>query len=231
MSWRDQTPPAAAPRSPVSTPLAALLAAAVGAVLGGCFNPLARRLPHARPVARPELVALATAALAAGVVLARHGTTARVLGVALTAVLVAVSVIDIQSHRIPNLITGPAALLAVALGLALHPAGVPAQLLAGIAGAGFLFVFAVADPRGLGMGDVKLAGVLGLYLGGAVAVALFAGVVAAALAGLGVIARHGVSVGRRTGIPLGPFLALGACVALGVGPQLLHWYATRTPGI
>jgi len=163
--------------------------------------------------------------LSAVVVIVRHTAVERVLGVALVAVLVVVSLIDIQTRRIPNRITGPAALAAILIGLVLKPSGVPVQLVAGAAGGGFLLIFAVVYPRGLGMGDVKLAGVLGLFLGGSVAVALFAGVIAGAVGGLVVIARVGVVRGRKVGIPFGPFLALGGGVALLAGPQILHWYS------
>jgi leader peptidase (prepilin peptidase)/N-methyltransferase len=209
----------------VPTPIAALLAAALGAALGAGFNLAVRRLPPGRPVAHPELVAGLTAALCAAVVLVRHSTTDRVLGIALVTVLVATSLIDIQTRKIPNRLLGPAAAGALLIGLVLHPAGVPVQLVAGAAGGCVLLLFALVHPRGLGMGDVKLAGVLGLYLGGSVAVALFAGVLVGAFAGLAVIARVGVVRGRKTGMPFGPFLAAGALVALAAGPQILHWYA------
>ena len=74
------------------------------------------------------------------------------------------------------------------------------------------------------MGDVKLAGVLGLYLGASVALALFIGVLAGAVVGAVVMARLGVAKGRRTAVPFGPLLAFGAVVALLVGPAVVHWY-------
>lgn len=183
------------------------------------------RLPaFLRTPLRAPLGAALTAALALVVVLARHSTADRVLGVVLVAVLVPVSLIDIETRRIPNRITGPAAIAAIALGLALKPSGVPVQLLAGACSLGFLLIFAVAHRRGLGMGDVKLAGVLGLYLGSAVAVALFAGLLAAGCAGVVVIARHGASEGRKLTLPLGPFLAFGGVVAVLCGHDVMHWY-------
>ena len=112
----------------------------------------------------------------------------------------------------------------MAIGLALHPAGVPEQLIAGAAAGGFLLVFALAYPRGMGMGDVKLAAVLGLYLGSAAAVAVFSGVLFGAIAGVVVMARLGVARGRKTKVPFGPFLALGGVVALLVGPPIVHLY-------
>jgi leader peptidase (prepilin peptidase) / N-methyltransferase len=173
---------------------------------------------------RYPIVELLTAALAVSVVVVHHTTVRLVLGLALVAVLVPVSLIDLDTRRIPNKITGPAALAAIVIGLILKPSGVPDQLLAGACGFGFLFVFALAYPRGLGMGDVKLAGVLGLYLGSSVAVALFGGLLTGAVVGIGVMAKLGVAKGRKTAIPFGPFLATGGMLAILVGPQIVHWY-------
>jgi leader peptidase (prepilin peptidase)/N-methyltransferase len=206
------------------TPALAALAAVFGAIVGWLSSVLADRAAGRRTAARRAAVAMLGACLAAAVVLARSGTDERALGVALIAVLLPVSLIDLDTRRIPNRITGPAAALALAIGLALDPSRVPAQLLAGVAAAGFLLLFALLYPRGLGMGDVKLAGVLGLFLGGAVAVALVAGLIASALLGVVVMARLGVARGRKTGIPLGPFLALGGVVAILAGSPIVHWY-------
>jgi leader peptidase (prepilin peptidase)/N-methyltransferase len=139
-------------------------------------------------------------------------------------VLVPVALIDLDQRIIPNKITAPAAVAAVALGLALKPPGVAEQLIAGASAAGFLLFFVLAYPRGMGMGDVKLAGVLGLFLGRSVAVAVLAGVLAATLVGAIVMARVGVARGRKTALPFGPFLALGGVLALLAGPALIHWY-------
>jgi leader peptidase (prepilin peptidase)/N-methyltransferase len=106
----------------------------------------------------------------------------------------------------------------------LEPSGVPAQLLAGAGAAGFLLVFALAYPRGMGMGDVKLAAVLGLFLGASAAVALLAGVALGTIAGAAVMARVGVERGRKTAVPFGPFLAIGGLIGLFAGPAIVHWY-------
>lgn len=74
------------------------------------------------------------------------------------------------------------------------------------------------------MGDVKLAGVLGLFLGRSVGVAILSGTLIGALAGAVIMARVGVGAGRKTAVPFGPFLALGALVALFAGPAITHWY-------
>jgi leader peptidase (prepilin peptidase) / N-methyltransferase len=174
--------------------------------------------------ARYPLVEALCGVLAVTVVLAKHSAVSIALGLALVAVLVPVALIDLEHRIIPNKITLPAALLAIALGLALHPAGVPEQLIAGAAAGGFLLVFALIYPRGMGMGDVKLAAVLGLYLGRSVGVALIAGIFLGTIAGIAVIAHVGIERGRKTAVPFGPFLALGGLVGLFAGPAIVHWY-------
>ena len=174
--------------------------------------------------ARYPLVEGLTGVLAVAVVLVSNGAHDIVLGLVLVAILVPVALIDLEHRIIPNKITLPAAVAAIAVGLATRPAGVPEQLIAGAAAAGFLLAFALAYPRGMGMGDVKLAGVLGLFLGRSVGVAIFVGVVAAAIVGFAVMARLGVKQGRKTAVPFGPFLALGGLVALLAGPPIVHWY-------
>ncbi len=180
-----------------------------------CREPISSRYP---------VVEALTAALAVAVVLVASSTVSLVLGLTLVAVLVPVSLIDLDHRIIPNKITLPAAIAALAIGLALKPSGVPEQLISGAAAGGFLLVFVLAYPRGMGMGDVKLAAVLGLFLGRYVAVAILAGVLAGTVVGGLVMARVGVERGRKTAVPFGPFLALGGVVALLAGHPILHWY-------
>jgi leader peptidase (prepilin peptidase)/N-methyltransferase len=158
------------------------------------------------------------------VVLVKHSTHDVALGLALVAVLVPVALIDYDHRIIPNKLTLPAGIAAIAIGLATRPAGVPEQLISGAAAGGFLLVFVLAYPRGMGMGDVKLAAVLGLFLGRSVAVAILSGVLLGTVVGAVVMARVGVSAGRKTAVPFGPFLALGGVVALLAGPSIVHWY-------
>jgi leader peptidase (prepilin peptidase)/N-methyltransferase len=99
-------------------------------------------------------------------------------------------------------------------------------LIAGAAGFAFFFLAALAYPRGMGMGDVKLAGVLGLYLGRAVAPAIFIALIAGVVVGAAIIARKGATAGRRTAVPFGPFLALGGVIALFAGDALVDAYLT-----
>lgn len=171
----------------------------------------------------PAVEAL-TAVLAVSVVLVKHSAHDIVLGLALVAVLVPIALIDLEHRVIPNKITLPAAVAAVVIGLATRPSGVPEQLIAGAAAGGFLLLFALAYPRGMGMGDVKLVAVLGLFLGASVGVAILVGVLAGTVVGTAIMARFGVAAGRKTAVPFGPFLALGGVVALLAGSEIVHWY-------
>ncbi len=173
---------------------------------------------------RDALVVAAGAAVAVAVVLVKHGAHGIALGLALTVVLVPVTISDLRRRIIPNAVTGPAALAALAIGLLTHPAGVPAQLIGGAAGFAFLLLFAVLYRGGLGMGDVKLGGVLGLYLSSSVAVAIVVAVFSSAVLGLFVIARLGFKTGRKQLFAFGPFLALGGVVGILAGPSIVHWY-------
>jgi leader peptidase (prepilin peptidase) / N-methyltransferase len=149
-----------------------------------------------------------------------HSTVQKVLGVVLIAVLVRVTITDLEERRIKNRVTFPAAIAAVVIGLVLHPSGVPGQLLAGAATGAFLTFFALVSRGGLGMGDAKLGIVLGLYLGKYVFLAMAVGLGASAVFSIGVLVVRGFKIGRKTAIPLGPFLALGGVVALLAGPSL-----------
>jgi leader peptidase (prepilin peptidase)/N-methyltransferase len=149
-----------------------------------------------------------------------HSTVQKVLGVVLVAVLVRVTITDLEERRIKNGVTFPAAIAALGIGLVLHPSGVPGQLLAGVATGAFLMFFALASRGGLGMGDAKLGIVLGLFLGKYVLLAMLVGLCASAVFSIGVLAVRGFKAGRKTAIPLGPFLALGGVVALLAGPSL-----------
>lgn len=101
--------------------------------------------------------------------------------------------------------------------------------MAAAAGGGLLLVAALAYPRGMGMGDVKLAALMGLYLGRAVAPALVVGFAAGALVGVGMLLREGAAA-RKKGVPFGPFLALGGIVGLLAGNQIVDWYLSAFLG-
>jgi leader peptidase (prepilin peptidase)/N-methyltransferase len=173
---------------------------------------------------RYPIIEALTGVLAVGVVVTKHSAVDIALGLVLVGILVPVALIDLEHRVIPNKIMLPAAVAAVAIGLALDPSRVPEQLVAGAAAGGFLLAFALAYPRGMGMGDVKLAAVMGLFLGRYVAVAILVAVVLATAVGGLIMARVGVAQGRKTAVPFGPFLAAGGVVALLAGPAIVHWY-------
>jgi leader peptidase (prepilin peptidase)/N-methyltransferase len=177
------------------------------------------------PIApRYVLVELATGGLYAAVVAARDDAAGIALGLILVTALVPVTLIDLERRLIPNKITGPAAVAAIVAGAVADLDGLPEQLIAGAAAGGFFLLAALAYPRGMGMGDVKLAGVMGLCLGRAVAPAILIALVGGVLIGAVVIARVGATAGRKTAVPFGPFLALGAIVALFAGDAIVDWY-------
>lgn len=146
------------------------------------------------------------------------------IGFALVLILVPLTFIDLDHRILPNKITYPAVPLAIGLTAAFDLDHLPAHLIAGAAAFAFLFAAAWVHPSGMGVGDVKLAGVLGLFLGRAVAPALLVAFLLGTLVGIGVMAVKGVAAGRKTAIPFGPFLAVGGLVGLYAGDDIVDWY-------
>lgn len=149
----------------------------------------------------------------------------------LTAISIALALIDLDTRTLPNRIVLPAyAVGAVLLGSSALLSGHPGALLgAAIGGAAlfaFYFLIAFASPKGMGFGDVKLAGVLGLFLGylgwGPLAVGAFAGFLVGGLYALGLIALR--RAGRTSGIPFGPWMLLGAWIGIVAGAPLASDY-------
>jgi leader peptidase (prepilin peptidase)/N-methyltransferase len=186
------------------------------ALLRGKCRHCAAGIPFRYPA-----VELATALLVAGSVLAFGLTLDALVAAIFCALLVAVSATDLEHRIIPNRIVVPGAAAVLLAQTALHPS--PEWALGALGGAGFLFIAALAYPKGMGMGDVKLALLMGAMLGRTVGVALMLGMIFAMLPGLVLLARHG-SAARKMGIPFGPFLALGSVVALFWGERLLDAY-------
>jgi leader peptidase (prepilin peptidase)/N-methyltransferase len=145
------------------------------------------------------------------------------LGFALCFVLVIVTLTDLELRVIPNRVVATGAVVALAVIAATDPSLLADRALAAAAAGGGLFLVALAYPRGMGMGDVKLVAMMGLYLGRAVAPALLIGFAVGALVGAAMIARRG-SAARKEAIPFGPFLALGGVVGLWFGDQIVDWY-------
>jgi leader peptidase (prepilin peptidase)/N-methyltransferase len=137
--------------------------------------------------------------------------------------LAAVTLTDLERRIIPNKILLVAGVLCLVIAAASEPAGLPGRALAAVAAGGMFWLVALANPAGMGLGDVKLAATEGLFLGAAVAPALLVALLSGSLFGLVVIARYG-SEARKMAIPFGPFLALGGVVGMLIGDQLIDLY-------
>jgi leader peptidase (prepilin peptidase)/N-methyltransferase len=145
------------------------------------------------------------------------------MGLVLVTALLAVTITDLERRIIPNKILLVTALLGLAIAAVFDPSSLPERAVAAVAAGGLLFAAALAYPSGMGLGDVKLAAVIGLFLGRDVAPALLVALVTGSAVGLALIAREGASA-RKKAIPFGPFLALGALFGLLLGNQLVDWY-------
>jgi leader peptidase (prepilin peptidase)/N-methyltransferase len=183
-----------------------------------------RRCEGAIPLRYPVVEAV-SAALFVAVALTADSPAEVWPGLALVTTLVVVAAIDLEHQIVPNRVLVPAAVAAVALWALADAGRLPENLLAGAAAAAFLLVFALAYPAGMGMGDVKLAGVMGLFLGRFVAPGLLIGFAVGAAVGLGIVALHGASA-RKRAIPFAPFLAIGGVAAQLFGPEIVDWYLT-----
>ena len=182
----------------------------------GCSEPIAKRYP---------VVEAMTAVLFGAVALVHLDDTPQlVLGIVLVAFLVPIALIDLDHKLILNRMTAPAAILAVVLGTALDPGGEVERLIAGAAACTALALPSLLHPNGMGMGDAKLIGVIGLFLGQAIVPAFFIAFVAGTAIGIAIIVRKGMSAGRRTKIPFGPFLALGGVVGVLAGNEIVSLY-------
>jgi leader peptidase (prepilin peptidase)/N-methyltransferase len=172
------------------------------------------------PVRYPA-VELLTAVLVVGCFAAYGPTPYAVLSAGFCIVLVVLAAIDLDHRIVPNRIVVPAAAITLVAHTAIDPS--IEWLLGALGAAVFLLAAALVYPSGLGMGDVKLALLLGAMLGRNVALALMVGFVSALVPSVVLFARHG-SKARKMGIPFVPFLALGGIVALFAGGAIMDWY-------
>jgi leader peptidase (prepilin peptidase)/N-methyltransferase len=145
------------------------------------------------------------------------------LGLVFCIVLVAITLTDLDLRLIPNKFVLAGAIAAVVIVAIGDADELPERAIAAAAAGGFLFIVAMAYPRGMGMGDAKLVAMMGLYLGRAVAPAVLVGFAVGAAVGVALMLRHGAGA-RKQAIPFGPFLALGGVVGLWFGDDMVDWY-------
>jgi leader peptidase (prepilin peptidase) / N-methyltransferase len=172
---------------------------------------------------RYPAVELATAVLVAASFLRFGFTSEAVLAAFFCAVLVVLSAIDAERRILPDVIVLPSWGIVLAAHIALDPGRTVEWVAASLGASLFLFLALVAYPKGMGMGDVKLALLLGAMLGKAVTVGLMVGMLSALVYSTVLFVRHGLGA-RKMAIPFGPFLALGALVALFAGDAVLSAY-------
>jgi leader peptidase (prepilin peptidase)/N-methyltransferase len=173
---------------------------------------LVRTLPRRRK----QAVAIVSAALAVACFV-RFGFSGRALvGAVFAAVLTLVTATDLESRLIPNVVVVPATAVLLAAQIALYPDRTLEWILASLFTALFFFLPLLVFPTGMGMGDVKLAALMGAVLGKSVVAAVLVGLIAGAVYSVSVLLRRGLGA-RKTTIPYGPFLAFGAALVLLLG--------------
>jgi leader peptidase (prepilin peptidase) / N-methyltransferase len=180
----------------------------------GCGARISNRYP---------LVELLTAAVFAAVVAVRGFDDDLLLELPFVAALIALAAIDLDHRLLPNKIVYPLAVWGVVATLLVDSGQLVEHLVAGAGAFLFLFLAVLAYPRGMGMGDVKLAGAMGLFLGLSVIPALLTAFLSGSVIGVAIIAREGVAA-RKKAVPFGVFLALGGIVAVLAGPELIDLY-------
>ena len=173
---------------------------------------------------RYPAIELATAGLAAGAILSFGATPRGVAATLLAVALVPVVVIDLQHRLIPDVVVLPAALGALVAAAWADPDHFTASAVAAAGAGAFMFLLWAAYPGGMGLGDVKLAVLIGAVLGTSVVPALAIAFAAGAALGVAMLLRHG-SAARKMAVPFGPFLAGGALIALWCGPAMIDWYS------
>jgi leader peptidase (prepilin peptidase)/N-methyltransferase len=174
--------------------------------------------------ARYPLTELTMALLYAATVLVLWDDAAEIaLGLVFVTMLMAVTLTDLERRIIPNKILLVAAVLGIAVAVVGDPGSLPERAIAAAAAGGLFFLAALAYPRGMGLGDVKLAAAMGLFLGRDVAPAIFVALLAGSAVGVAMIAREGAGA-RKQAIPFGPFLAFGGVVGLLLGSELIDLY-------
>jgi leader peptidase (prepilin peptidase) / N-methyltransferase len=177
----------------------------------------------ARISPRYPAVELLTAVAFGAVVALRGFDEGLVLELPFVAALIALAGIDLDHKLLPNRIVYPMAAYGLAATVLVDLDDLVEHLIAGAGAFLFLLAAVLAYPRGMGMGDVKLGGTMGLYLGLSIVPAMLVAFLSGSIVGLGIIAREGASA-RKKAVPFGLFLALGGIIGLLAGPELIDLY-------
>jgi leader peptidase (prepilin peptidase) / N-methyltransferase len=179
-----------------------------------CGGPISPRYPAVEAL---------TAASFAAVVAVRGFDADLWLELPFVACLIALAGIDLDHQLLPNKIVYPMAVWGVAATAIVQSGDLVEHLIAGASAFAFLLAVVLAYPRGMGMGDVKLAGAMGVYLGLSVIPAMLVAFLTGTAVGLAIIAREGAQA-RKKAVPFGIFLALGGVVGVLAGPELIDLY-------
>jgi leader peptidase (prepilin peptidase) / N-methyltransferase len=175
---------------------------------------------------RYPIVELITAVTFAAVILVRGFDDDLIVELPFVAALIALAGIDADHKLLPNKIVYPLAAWGVVAVLIAERDDFVEHLVAGAGAFLFLLLAVLAYPRGMGMGDVKLAGAMGIYLGVSVIPALLIAFLSGSVVGGVIIAREGAAA-RKKAVPFGVFLALGGIAGVLVGPELIDFYDTH----
>ncbi len=205
-----------------------LMARRAGAAAG--LDAWRRWLRPVAPASPQVLILVAVCAALSGYLWLRLGPSPRLIVVSSYVwLLVLIMVIDIKQRRVYNGVLVMGAVIALAASLLAPPPGLASALMGGVAGLVILGIVTLVFPRGMGAGDAKLAGVIGLMVGfPGVLVALVAGIFAGGILAFALLTTR--LAGRRSYIPYAPCLAFGAIVALIHGRDILAWYLSRLGG-
>lgn len=176
-------------------------------------KPVRPRLRELLPTGAARWISIGIACVLAVITFVHLGSDGNAaLWALVQVILVALAAIDATHRRLPNVITVPTAWAALVLRLAFVHSAVIEILVAGAVAFAVFLVFSIATRGGIGMGDVKVAGMLGLLLGAPVIGALAVGVFAGGLWSVGLLVSR--RAGLHTSIAYGPFLAFGGMVAI-----------------
>lgn len=188
----------------------------VGAGLGVALERSAAKLCDGRPaIGRRCLVcAVVAACWAAAFAGSSPASVHLIVPTLLLCVLVLAALTDLQTRRIPNLLTGGGLAVVLVVTAIFEPRVATERLIFALAAFTFFLASALLRPGGIGLGDVKLVAVVGAGLGAASVAAIGLALIGGALAGIAIAARHGWRRARTATLPFAPFLAAGSLAVL-----------------